>query len=116
MLKTLFDKYKWVAVAFIFLAYSVGVWNISTGYHANEYTKEKLALTQDVLKVTRENSELSQQLAKSLQETLEARREASTKTTKELIDEIAKDPRFKSCRTTDGVRSALQRKLDSQAR
>lgn len=116
MLKTWFNQYKWIAIAIAFLIYSVSVWNVSSGYHATQYTKEKLALTEETLKITKENATLSGQLAKSLQETLDARKDTSTQTTKELIDEIAKDPRFKSCRTTDGVRSALQRKLDSQAR
>lgn len=116
MLKTLFAEYKWVALGIAFLVYSVSVWNISTGYNNTKHVTEKLALTQETLRVTKANSELSGRLAQALTEQLAALETNNKAMTKELIDEIAQDPRFKSCRTTDGVRSALQRKLDSQTR
>lgn len=113
---SLFNTYKWYIAAIGLLAYSVFVWNIAGDAQENSYNKERLAHAQEVIKVQQENLELSKQLSQSQRKLLEESAADNLALTKGLIDEIAKDPRFKSCRTTDGVRSALQRKIDRQAR
>lgn len=115
MLKTLFAEYKWHILAALFVIYSVGGWNIATTYNDSSWTKKELQRTEKFLDNQKHNDELKTFISKALQEALANQQKEAAKATKDLIDEIAKDPRYKSCTTTDGVRAALQRKLNNQS-
>lgn len=105
---------KWVMYAALLLAYSLGVVHVTKTYTDSSWNSKELKRTEDFLKTTQENEALRKDISKLLQENLAQTRANSKQFTKELLDEITKDPRYKSCRTTDSVRDALQRKLDSQ--
>jgi hypothetical protein len=94
--------------------YTLGVVHVTSTYTNASWTSKELKRTEDFLRTTQENEALRKDISKLLQENLEKTRANSKQFTKELLDEITKDPRYKSCRTTDSVRDALQRKLDSQ--
>lgn len=105
---------KWMLYAVFAAIYTLGVVHVTSTYTNASWTSKELKRTEDFLRTTQENEALRKDISKLLQENLEKTRANSKQFTKELLDEITKDPRYKSCRTTDSVRDALQRKLDSQ--
>lgn len=107
MLKTWFDSYKYGIAFALFIAYSVFLWNVS-GDRAQAKWVEKQ------LQVEVANAKLVQEISLKLENALSKQASVSKAQTKELLDELAKDPRYKLCLTTDGVRNAIQRKLDAQ--
>lgn len=107
MLKTLFDKYKYAALAIAFVVYSVFLWNVSSDRATASFVEKQL---ENQLA----NAKLAEDLSTQLDKALKQLAGASKAQTKELLDELAKDPRYKLCLTTDGVRNAIQRKLDAQ--
>jgi polyhydroxyalkanoate synthesis regulator phasin len=107
MLKTLFDRYKYVLVAILFVAYSVFVWNVSSTNTEAKWVAK--ALDAEVA-----NGKLIATISTKLEDALSKQAKLNKDGTKELLDELAKDPRYKSCTTTDGVRNNLKRKLDNQ--
>lgn len=107
MLSLLFDRYKYVALAIVFIVYSVFLWNVSSQRATASFVEKQLA--NQVA-----NAKLAEDLSTKLDKTLSALTDNSKAQTKELLDELAKDPRYKLCLTTDGVRNAIQRKLDAQ--
>lgn len=111
---SLFNRYKWYVLAVGFLVYSVGVWNVSAGIQNAGFTKKELDRTEKILETTISNQQLADAVSKAVQEALAEYNKTAKEQTKELLNEINKDPRYQSCRTSDSVRDNLQRKLDSQ--
>lgn len=101
------NKWKWYALAFLFLVYSVGVWNVSGTYATSTLVQQELTRTQN-------NEKIRVEVAKIVQEGLDAYKTTARKSTEDIINEVLKDPVYKSCRVTDGVRDAIKRKLASQ--
>jgi hypothetical protein len=90
-----------------FIVYTGMIWHVSGTYATASLVKAELERTQS-------NNTLAKNITQKLEDTQAKAREESKKQTKELFDELLKDPRYKSCRITDGVRDSIQRKLDSQ--
>lgn len=107
MLKILFDRYKYVAAALAFVVYSMFLWNVSSDRATAGFVAKQLE-TQVA------NAKLAEDLTTRLEGALKKLSSTSKAQTKELLDELAKDPRYKLCLTTDGVRNAIKRKLDAQ--
>lgn len=105
------SKWLYVAAAVI---YTFLVAHVTKTYTDSTWNERELKRTEAFLKINNDNEKLRGELSRVLQDGLSKSAANNKQFTKELLDEIAKDPRYKSCRTTDGVRGALQRKLDSQ--
>jgi prolyl oligopeptidase PreP (S9A serine peptidase family) len=94
--------------------YTLGVVHVTSTYTNSRWTSKELKRTEEFLQKQSDNEALKQEISKLLQANLALSATNGKKLTKELLDALAQDPRYKSCRTTDSVRDALQRKLDSQ--
>lgn len=105
---------KWMLYAAFAAVYTLGVVHVTSTYTNASWTSKELERTNDFLKKQNDNQDLRQEISRLLQENLALSATNGKKLTKELLDALAQDPRYKSCRTTDSVRDALQRKLDSQ--
>jgi hypothetical protein len=101
------SKWKWYIISAAFIAYSAGVWHVSSTYATASLTKAELERTQA-------NNELAAKTMKALGEDQQKYAALARQLTKDIANEILKDPVYKSCRVTDGVRDAIKRKLDSQ--
>ena len=107
-------SYKWIIYAAFVVMYTLGVVHVTSTYTNASWTSKELKRTEDFLQTQKDNETLKNELSKLLQENLTNQEKKNKAFTKELLNEIAKDPRYKSCTTSDSVRDALQRKLDSQ--
>lgn len=105
---------RWMLYVAAVAIYTLGVVHVTSTYTNASWTSKELVRTEAFLKINKDNDQLRKDISRLLQESLVTQASKNKQFTKELLDEIAKDPRYKSCRTTDGVRAALQRKLDSQ--
>lgn len=114
MLKTLFAEYKWIAFGIILLAYSIGVWNVSSKVHDVEVARDRLRQAERIIEIQNQNEELLASIRDELRATEARLKEQAKKDQKALIDELAKDPRYRTCTVTDGVRDLYKRKLQSQ--
>lgn len=101
------SKWKWYIIGAAFAAYSVGVWHVSSTYATASLVKAELERTQA-------NNVLADRIMKKLGEDQDKYANLARQLTREIANEILKDPVYKSCRVTDGVRDAIKRKLDSQ--
>ena len=113
MLKIL-SSYKWYAIALLFLAYSVGVWNVSSKVHDTEVARDRLRQAEKIIEIQNQNEELLTAITDQLRATEARLKEQAKKDQKDLLDELAKDPRYRTCTVTDGVRDIYKRKLQSQ--
>lgn len=98
---------KWYLIGAAFIVYSLGIWHVSGTYATASLVKDELERTQA-------NNVLAKNITEQLGKDQAAYDTAARKATKDLFDELLKDPRYKSCRATDGVRDAIKRKLASQ--
>ena len=114
MLKTFFNEWKWVLIAALVLAYSISVWNVSSGYADNAYNKERLRHSEEIIRIKVENEEALTKLNTEFATLKEELEQSAKKSQKELLDELAKDNRYSICRVTDGVRDVYKRKLQAQ--
>lgn len=114
MLKTWFSTYKWYAVAVLFLVYSVGVWNVSADVRENEYNKEKLELSNQIVKLQEENLRLNTEVSTALRVALAKQSTIQSKDIKDLKDALSKSTVYMSCRNTDSVQQLYKRKLQTQ--
>lgn len=101
------SKWKWYIIGFLFVIYSAGIWHVSSTYATASMVKAELERIQS-------NNQLATDISKKLDNDKAEYTKAARQATKEMLDELLKDPRYKSCRTTDSVRDAIQRKLDAQ--
>lgn len=114
MLQTLFNEYKWTALGVLLLAYSIGVWHVSSGYTDNAYNKERLRHSEEIIRIKVENEEALTKLTEEWATLRGELEQSAKKSQKELLDELAKDNRYSICRVTDGVRDVYKRKLQTQ--
>lgn len=114
MLKTWFSTYKWAALAVAFLIYSISVWNISGTVTSAVYLRDQVKQQEQFIVLQANNDKLKNDISKMLQETLKKTQEDNRLITEDIIREVLKDPVYKSCLVTDGVRGALKQKLHSQ--
>lgn len=105
---------KWMIYAALAAVYTLGVVHVTHTYTEASWISKELKRTEDFLQKQNDNEQLRNEVSRLLQENLALSATNGKKLTKELLDALAQDPRYKSCRTTDSVRDALQRKLDSQ--
>ena len=110
MLKTLFNEYKYVALAALFLAYSIGVWNVSGKVTDNSNLRTALRHSEEIIKIKTENEKLVEKLSGELQQELKDLKEAQQKHQKAIEDALT-DPRYSQCTTTASVRELYKRKL-----
>lgn len=101
------SKWKWYIIGAAFAAYSVGVWHVSSTYATASLVKAELERNQA-------NNVLSDKIMNKLGEDQNKYANLARQLTRDIANEILKDPVYKSCRITDGVRESIQRKLDSQ--
>lgn len=109
------SEWKWYIAAVGFLAYSILVWDVSGRVSDNTHLRDQVKQQERFIEIQADNDKLRDDIAKMLAEASVKQRQENTAANKELLNEILKDPVYKSCRVTDGVRNAIKRKLDSQA-
>lgn len=114
-IKSLFQEYKWVALASIFLAIAACSWNISGKVSANEYMAERLRLLNATIQAYKDNDDLKNRIDKTLQEALAQDRIEIQKATREAVNEVLTDPVYKSCLVTNGVRESYKAAISSQS-
>lgn len=110
------NKWKWYIAAILFLIYSVGVWDVSGRVSDNTHLRDQVKQQEKFISIQADNDKLRNDIAKMLVDFAAKQRADNKAANKELMDDILKDPVYKSCRVTDGVRNAIKRKLDSQAK
>jgi uncharacterized membrane protein len=113
MITAWFNEYKWFAVAILFLAYSVGVWNVSADVKENEYLAEKIRLSNHIIQIQEENTKLSSDLSTALAASLTKQQALQTQYMKDLTNALSKSTVYVSCRNTDSVRELYKRKLET---
>lgn len=114
MLKTWFSKHKWILVAALLLAYSVFVWDVSSKVTDNAYSRERLRHSEQIITMQVENDKLLGDIRSELQASEERLKKQGQQDRKDLLDELAKDDRYRTCTVTPGVRDLYKRKLQSQ--
>lgn len=110
------NKWKWLFLSVAFLTYSVLVWDISGRISDNTHLRDQVKQQERFIEIQADNNKLRDDIAKMLAEAAAKQRQVNADANKELLNEILKDPVYQSCRVTDGVRNAIKRKLDSQAK
>lgn len=110
MLKILFDRYKYIALAVVFVVYSVGVWNVSSRLTDNGYLRTALNRSEEIIELKVKNDELVASLSGQFQAGLEAMRKEQQLHQEALIEAL-KDPRYTQCTTTDSVRDLYRQRL-----
>jgi len=110
------SKWKWYIAAVLFLVYSVGVWDVSGRISDNSHLRAQVRQQEKFIEIQADNDKLRGDISKMLAEFSDKQRIANQEANKELMNEILKDPIYQSCRITDGVRSAIKRKLNSQTK
>lgn len=113
MLKILFDRYKYVALAVLFVVYSVGVWNVSSKVTDNAYLRTALNRSEEIIRIKTENDDLVRKVTKEFHDELKALG-ASQELHQKAIEDALKDPRYTQCTTTDSVRELYKRKLNAK--
>lgn len=113
MLKMLFDKYKYVALAVLFVVYSVGVWDVSSRLTDNGYLRTALNRSEEIIQIKEANDTLVKKISGEFQTSLNALVEDNRKSQEALVEAL-KDPVYTQCRTTDSVQQLYKRKLKSK--
>lgn len=111
----LWTEYKWVVLAGMFVAVAAGTWNVSSKVSANEFNAERVRLLTQTIEVQKKNDELKKEITKSMLDALAVARVEIQKSNREAIDEIFKDPRYRTCTITDGVRNAYSNAIKAQS-
>lgn len=114
MLKIWFNQYKYYALAIAFLVYSIGVWNVSSGYASNDFNKERLRNAEEIIKIKTENEELLVDITKRFQDQMSEQRKANSQINKDTIDAITTNPIYQSCVNDKRVLDNYKRKLKTQ--
>ena len=114
MLKTWFNEWKYIILLSLLVVYSVGIWNVSYKVHDVEVARDRLRQAERVIEIQNQNEALLTTITEQLRATEARLKEQAKKDQKDLLDELAKDPRYRTCTVTDGVRDLYKRKLQSQ--
>lgn len=110
----LWGEYKWGVVAIVFLVISVFTWNISSSVKDNEFNAERIRLRDQTIEALTKNDQLKADITRNMIAQLGAFRDELKISQKVAVDEIFKDPRYKSCIVTDGVRNAYTSAIRAQ--
>lgn len=111
----LYQSYKWVVLAALFVVVAAFTWDISSKVKANEFNAERVRLLNATIEAQKFNKDLENRLTKSLLEGLAVERAAIQAANKAALNEILTDPRYKSCTVTPGVRSAYRDAIAAQS-
>lgn len=111
MLKMLFDRYKYIALAVLFVVYSVGVWNVSSRLTDNGYLRTALNRSEEIIALKVKNDELIAKLSGEFQAGLSTLRE-DQRLHQEALVEALKDPRYTQCTTTDSVHDLYRKRVN----
>jgi hypothetical protein len=114
MLKTLLLKYKLAIYAALFVAYTAGVWHVSSTYTESKYIKKQLDVAEAVIQTTAKNSEIRDNISEIMEEKLSKLRPLQTTINRNITNEIAKDTVYIDCKSNPNVMREYQRKLDLQ--
>lgn len=101
-------------MAVLFLGYSVLTWNISATYTDSAHNRKQLQLAELLITKQNENDELRGDISKMLADKNDKQQEILRAAYKDVLNEIATNPVYQSCRNSDRVRNAIGRKLSSQ--
>lgn len=111
----LWSEYKWVVIAGAFVTISALTWNISSKVSANEFNVERIRLLNKTIEAQKLNEELEGKITRSMLGALATARVEIQKSNQEAINEIFKDPRYRTCTVTDGVRNAYTNAIRAQS-
>lgn len=111
----LYQSYKWVVLAGLFVVVAASSWDISSKVKANEFNAERIRLLERTIEATKFNDTLKSEMTKTLLEGLAIERKAIQEANKAALNEILTDPRYKSCTVTPGVRSAYRDAIAAQS-
>ncbi len=114
-LLALWTQYKWVVFAALFLIVAAFSWDVSSRVSANEFNAERIRLLQQTIEVQTKNKELEDRITKTMFDALAEAKLEIAKSNKVAIDEIFKDPRYRTCTITDGVRNAYTNAIRAQS-
>lgn len=111
----LWAEYKWVVLAVLFLIVAAVSWDISNKVAANEFNAERIRLLQQTIEVQKQNEQLERKITTAMFSALETARLEIQKSNKAAIDEVLKNPIYRTCTITDGVRNAYSNAIRSQS-
>ena len=111
----LWSEYKYVVFAVLFVVVAATTWNISSKVSANEFNVERIRLLNKTIEAQKLNEELEGKITRSMLGALATARVEIQKSNQEAINEIFKDPRYRTCTVTDGVRNAYTNAIRAQS-
>lgn len=97
------NQYKYWIAAAAFLLYSWFLWNTSSTVTENSFLKEKAALQQAVIDEKDRKQNIADDVGKRVDASLRVYQQNNLKQQKELLNEMAKEPKYNECINTPAV-------------
>jgi|SRR5882757_3234625 len=100
----MFSQYKWYIYVALFVAYSLGVWHVSSKYQEADHLKDQVAYQEQYIKDKQTLQDKADKAGADLATLQQTRAAGHTLVQKETIHEIEK-PVYRDCTTpADGMR------------
>src|ERR1700752_3821781 len=100
--------YKYGAIIVAVLVWSVGLWNVASGYSENKFNQERVAMLNKQIEDRKHDDSLKTEIGKALEEGLSRSQKQISESTKQAVNGIRKDPVYQSCRITASVRKSYK--------
>ena len=110
----LLSKWKWYIVGTLFMIVAASSWTVSGKLSDVSHLRKQLQQSEQLIAEKVRNDELQSQLIAALNEKNTLQKTIVQEAWKDILNEVATNPVYKSCAHPDRVRNAIQRKLDSQ--
>ena len=110
----IFNTYKLYIYAGLFIAYSLGLWNVAATYTEAKYLQKQLNVAEAIIDTKEKNDLTKADIEKTMQETLASLRPQNTVINRTIQNEILKDTVYLDCKSNPNVMREYQRKLDQQ--
>lgn len=110
----LLSKWKWYIVAVLFLFVAASSWTVGGKVNDAAHVRKQLQQSELLIAEKVKNDKLQADLILALNEKMTLQKTIVQEAWKEVLNEVATNPVYKSCTHPDRVRNAIQRKLDSQ--
>lgn len=108
--------YKYGAIVIALVIWSVGLWNVASGYSENKFNQERVAILNKQIDDRKHDDSLKAEIGRVLEEGLRLSQSQISAATQQAVNEIRKDPVYQSCRITDGVRKSYRDAIKQQTR
>jgi len=110
----LLNKYKYYIIGVLFLVVAVFSWTVKGKIDEGVHLRKQLQQSELLIKEKVRNDELQAELIKALADKNTMQKTIFQDAWKEILNEVATNPVYKSCSHPDRVRNAIQKQLDSQ--